>query len=253
MNKRMVLGFDELADMFDLDEKTLSSLSRNPKVEVEKDEDDRFVLRTLPNTVVVVGRYPKADVLFAQEDKTAQQAISKLTKIADTLDHAGKEKLADLVDRVAGLLTKKSNTWQEEQEQLAEAISKFPSTFGLREFPGKSFRISPESSFVSDGKLMIYTQILRDGTWLDFAKEEQGELRRQIIQDPNELDNLIEQMETDPFTPTAVGTEEDFGSNSEQDIPDPTQVGFDRLYEELGREPTDKELAAFFCEGEEHE
>ncbi len=65
---------------------------------------------------------------------------------------------------------------------LDAAIAKFPPTFGLRGFPGETFRVSRDSSYVSGGSVMLYTEILRGGIWLDFAKGTPAELRSQIVE-----------------------------------------------------------------------
>lgn len=63
------------------------------------------------------------------------------------------------------------------QEKIEAAIAKFPPTFGLRGFPGDTFRISLESSFIDDsGKVVLYTQRHDKGHWVDFAKCSIGEL-----------------------------------------------------------------------------
>lgn len=63
---------------------------------------------------------------------------------------------------------------------IAGAIATFPPTFGLRGFPGLVFRISESASYVSGDTIMLYTQVSRDGQWLDFAKGTIAELRSQI-------------------------------------------------------------------------
>lgn len=63
-----------------------------------------------------------------------------------------------------------------------QVIARFPATFGLRAFPGKTFRISAQASYVNDsGTLQLYTQVLRDGQWLDFAKDSEKELRAELV------------------------------------------------------------------------
>ena len=67
-------------------------------------------------------------------------------------------------------------------EKIRAAIAKFPTTFGLRGFPGDVFRISPMASYINDsGRLTLYTQRKVGNQWLDFAKGSESELRREVI------------------------------------------------------------------------
>jgi hypothetical protein len=67
-------------------------------------------------------------------------------------------------------------------ERVADAIKQFPETFELRAFPGKMFRISPEASYINDyDGVTLYTQVLRDGEWLDAVKGSPEELRRDMV------------------------------------------------------------------------
>ena len=69
-----------------------------------------------------------------------------------------------------------------DDKKVSDAIARFPKTFGLRAFPGKTFQISPQSSFVGDGgNVQLYTQVLKDGKWLDFARGTEDELRKEVI------------------------------------------------------------------------
>ena len=64
---------------------------------------------------------------------------------------------------------------------ITETIATFPSTFGLRGFPGKVFSISERASYESpfgSGKFMLYTSL--DGQ--DFAKATPDELRSQLVE-----------------------------------------------------------------------
>jgi hypothetical protein len=64
---------------------------------------------------------------------------------------------------------------------IAGAISQFPATFGLRGFPGKTFRMSTDSSYVNGSEVILYTEVLSDGKWLSFAKGTVAELNREVI------------------------------------------------------------------------
>jgi len=65
-------------------------------------------------------------------------------------------------------------------EQIRAAIARFPATFGLRGFPGDVFRISPTSSYVSGGRVMLYTERKDNDDWLDFSKGTESELRGEV-------------------------------------------------------------------------
>ena len=67
-------------------------------------------------------------------------------------------------------------------------IAMFPEMFGLRAFPGETFRISESASYFSGptmgpetGALLLYTQRKTESGWLDFAKRTPTELRRQVM------------------------------------------------------------------------
>ena len=60
------------------------------------------------------------------------------------------------------------------------AISQFPATFSLRAFPGKTFRLSRESSYVNGDQVILYTQVQKGDRWLDFAKGTVSELKAQV-------------------------------------------------------------------------
>ena len=67
-----------------------------------------------------------------------------------------------------------------DSDKIRDAIARFPSTFGLRGFPGGVFRISPTSSYVSGGRVMLYTERKDNDDWLDFSKGTESELRSQV-------------------------------------------------------------------------
>jgi hypothetical protein len=71
--------------------------------------------------------------------------------------------------------------YNQQQKMIGDAIALFPSTFGLKAFSG-TFRISQRSSYVNDSNVvMLYTQIEKDGQWLDFAKGTIEELRAAVV------------------------------------------------------------------------
>ena len=68
-----------------------------------------------------------------------------------------------------------------DDEKIRATIARFPSTFELRGFPGDVFRLSPTSSYVSGGRVLLYTQRKDGNQWLDFAKGTESELRSEVI------------------------------------------------------------------------
>jgi len=72
-----------------------------------------------------------------------------------------------------------------DEQRVWEAMTKFPETFGLRGMPGARFKISEHASFVSEGKVMLYTMVSRNAEdpyiWQLFAKDTEEELRTQIV------------------------------------------------------------------------
>lgn len=66
---------------------------------------------------------------------------------------------------------------------IAEAAAKFPALFALRGHEG-TFRISLQSSYLSEGRVVLYTEKQSDhpgGEWQDFAKGSPEELAREVI------------------------------------------------------------------------
>jgi hypothetical protein len=70
-----------------------------------------------------------------------------------------------------------------DRDKIRAAIAQFPATFGLRGFPGGVFRLSPDSSYVSGGRVALYTQRKDGDSWNDFSKGTEAELRGQIVAD----------------------------------------------------------------------
>jgi hypothetical protein len=73
------------------------------------------------------------------------------------------------------------NTRGQEQLRINAANEEFKGTFGLRPYPFGEFRILPEGTYVSEGKVQIVVQILNNQTWNDFARGSVEELRNQMI------------------------------------------------------------------------
>lgn len=75
-------------------------------------------------------------------------------------------------------------SWQEQKDMVAQAISTFPLEFGLRAFPGDRFRLSTASSYVNDsGVVTLYTERWNEQLqkWQSFAKGSAAELRREMV------------------------------------------------------------------------
>jgi hypothetical protein len=68
-----------------------------------------------------------------------------------------------------------------DMDLILEVMAGFPKTFGLRSFPGDIFRISEDSSYVTGGSVMLYTQRKSEDHWADFAKGSPSEIRAQIV------------------------------------------------------------------------
>lgn len=74
------------------------------------------------------------------------------------------------------------------QKRIDEAMKGFPATFGLKAFPGKTFRVSNRASYVNESDdLMLYTQVKSNENWLDFCKVGIAELHDEIRPDPNDM------------------------------------------------------------------
>jgi hypothetical protein len=69
----------------------------------------------------------------------------------------------------------------DDSAMIAVAIKNFPPTFGLARFPGERFRIEPSACYVSDGRVMLYVYVQRNGEWLAFSKGTVAELSGQIV------------------------------------------------------------------------
>lgn len=64
---------------------------------------------------------------------------------------------------------------------VKEAIDRFPATFALRGFKGDLCRISPDSSYINDGGvLMLYIDAWSTLGWANLAKCTEPELEREF-------------------------------------------------------------------------
>lgn len=94
-----------------------------------------------------------------------------------------------LVEELGLLDVWKSVLGHDHEPQLGDiqaAIEKFPALFGLRAFPGKIFRISRIHSYISENRVILYTEVRdADGVrFWSFAKGTAAELRPEIVEVP---------------------------------------------------------------------
>ena len=97
---------------------------------------------------------------------------------------APKKSPAQLNREIAEVLARKGKRHHStisDDAKIRDAIARFPPTFGLRGFPGDVFRLSPTSSYVSGGNVMLYTQRKEGDHWLDFSEETSRSLILQWI------------------------------------------------------------------------
>lgn len=74
--------------------------------------------------------------------------------------------------------------FEKRQQMVKDAVAEFPKEFGLRGHEGV-FTISEASSFVSEGRVVLYTYIRQaDGKWGAFAKSSASQLRMEIRELP---------------------------------------------------------------------
>lgn len=78
------------------------------------------------------------------------------------------------------------NAHEQDKKKVEDAVAQFPATFGLKAFPGDVFRVSAQSSYMSSGNVMLYTEIHKGDGWLSFAKGTVNELKGQIVALPEE-------------------------------------------------------------------
>lgn len=72
---------------------------------------------------------------------------------------------------------------QEERDLLDKSSEGIPELFGLRGFPGETFRISESSSYINPGGVaMLYTErLVAKKKFVDFAKCTREELLKEIV------------------------------------------------------------------------
>lgn len=73
------------------------------------------------------------------------------------------------------------NAHEEDKKKVEAAVTQFPATFGLKAFPGDVFRVSAQSSYMSSGNVMLYTEIHKGDGWLSFAKGTVSELKGEVV------------------------------------------------------------------------
>jgi DNA repair protein RadC len=118
-----------------------------------------------PNGKIVGGPYkarheaaPAAQAVNGYVQYEAGEAPAKMK-----LGIAGEETPRQLIDRAADT---------------------FPDEFGMREFPGKRFRINRRNSYISDSGVTLYTETWNGDRWVDFAKGSPEELHREVVESP---------------------------------------------------------------------
>lgn len=88
-------------------------------------------------------------------------------------------------------------SWSEQGPAVTAAIARFPATFGLRAFPGKTFKISAGASYFGDGENgepILYTYVFNEGEgkgWMACAKGTESELRGQMVVRSAESEGFI--------------------------------------------------------------
>jgi hypothetical protein len=76
---------------------------------------------------------------------------------------------------------------------IDDEVASFPSRFGLRAFPGETFRIERSACFWDNGMYlgkpdhpegpMLYVYVHTDtGVWMSFAKGDPAEVRREMVE-----------------------------------------------------------------------
>lgn len=76
---------------------------------------------------------------------------------------------------------KRSRGKPEDIKAIMEAIATFPKLFGLRSFPGKLFRMSPEASYVEKGVVILYTEVQTETRWSLFLRGNVSKLRTLVV------------------------------------------------------------------------
>jgi hypothetical protein len=78
-----------------------------------------------------------------------------------------------------------TTNYQEEKGLVRAWLESFPATFGLRAFPGDTFKLCPRASYYSTRfGVQLYVLRQRDnGDWLEFAKSTPQELTSNITRD----------------------------------------------------------------------
>lgn len=67
-------------------------------------------------------------------------------------------------------------------QAVKDEAAKFPGEFGLRAFPGKTFRVSEAISYYSDSEgVMLYTEVKNGDRWMSFCKGSPAELKREMV------------------------------------------------------------------------
>ena len=78
------------------------------------------------------------------------------------------------------------NHYESQVKTVKDAVARYPDTFGLRNFPGDTFKIEAGASYYSDMYgVMLYTyRQTEPGRWAAFAKGTPEELLGQVVPAP---------------------------------------------------------------------
>ena len=66
-------------------------------------------------------------------------------------------------------------------KEVQAAIERFPATFGLRAFPGKTFRIAVDYCYHNGESIQLVTEVQSGGQWLHFARSTPNELAVELV------------------------------------------------------------------------
>lgn len=81
-----------------------------------------------------------------------------------------------------------TTTHSERQAAVAQEAATFPPAFGLRAFPGQTFRVNTRYSFhdrVDGVQLVVEVKSDRDhGRWHHFSRDTPAAIRRELVEAP---------------------------------------------------------------------
>ena len=100
---------------------------------------------------------------LAKEAEGEDYATKKKSRPArsHSTKNSTKKSPAQLEREIAEALKGRSShhhSTMSDDEKIRAAIAKFPPAFEMRGFPGDMFRLSPTSSYISGGRVVLYAQ-----------------------------------------------------------------------------------------------